>query len=86
LTALEYNRLSEAGVLLIQEEPKRYDVPKARHASCIPLIEEIQKLRVLMEKAAGDEGDLSSELVIEISMRLDEKINEYMTWRRRAGG
>lgn len=47
-------------------------------ASPPTLEEEIYKLRSEMEALAGQEASLTAPNVVEISSRLDKKINEYM--------
>lgn len=41
------------------------------------LEEKIRRLRNLMEQAAADENSFTSEAVVQISMKLDELINDY---------
>lgn len=41
------------------------------------LEEKIRRLRNLMEQAAEDENSFTSEAVVQISMKLDELINDY---------
>lgn len=44
---------------------------------------EIHKLRAQMVKAAREEKSFTSEIVIRISMLLDEKINEYNAYMKK---
>lgn len=46
------------------------------------LEDEIQQLRDEMEQTYLQEASFNAEIVIEISRRLDQKINEYMKRRR----
>lgn len=41
------------------------------------LEEKIRQLRYLMEQAAADENSFTSDAVVQISMKLDELINDY---------
>jgi len=41
------------------------------------LEEKIRRLRLLMERAAADENSFTSEVVVQLSMKLDELINDY---------
>jgi len=46
------------------------------------LEDEIRLLRDKMEQTYKEEASLNAEIVIEISRKLDQKINEYMKQRR----
>ncbi len=46
------------------------------------LEDEIQQLRKKMEQTAAEQQSLTSEPVVEISSRLDAKINEYMKGKK----
>lgn len=47
------------------------------------LEEEIRKLRAQMVRAAQEEASFTSDIVIRISMLLDEKINEYNAYMKK---
>jgi hypothetical protein len=51
-------------------------------AAGVTLEEEIYLLRLELERLAAEESCLTSPRVVESSMRLDEKINEYMNRKR----
>ncbi|MBB3114330.1 hypothetical protein FHS18_006451 [Paenibacillus phyllosphaerae] len=48
------------------------------------LEDEINELRQIMEQTYTEQKTFSSEVVIEISQRLDTKINEYMRFKVRS--
>ncbi|MFS0723303.1 Spo0E family sporulation regulatory protein-aspartic acid phosphatase [Paenibacillus sp. 1P07SE] len=50
------------------------------------LEDEIQQLRHKMEQTYLQEASFNTEIVIEISRKLDQKINEYMKRRRQFSG
>lgn len=56
---------------------------KNPHPPNLSLEEEIHILRTRMEKTIKNENSLTSEIVIQISRLLDEKINEYMRGNRK---
>jgi hypothetical protein len=68
--------LRENGTNAYRPKPNQDTVLKA----CLE--EEIRTLRSRMEQAAIKENSFTSEMVIGISMLLDEKINEYNEYMR----
>ena len=52
-------------------------------ASTSSLEDEISNLRQIMEQAANESDSLTSDVVVEISRLLDDKINEYMKQLRK---
>ncbi|OXM86685.1 aspartyl-phosphate phosphatase Spo0E family protein [Paenibacillus rigui] len=56
---------------------------KKQSSSALSLEEEIYKLRVELENRVQIDKSLTSPEVVEISMMLDKKINEYMNRNKR---
>gem|GEM_PF-1848175 len=79
-------RMARGG--LVREETEIYDGrPQERDGGSsgrthwdsrkAELEEKIRRLRLLMEQAAADENSFTSEAVVQLSMKLDELINDY---------
>ena len=75
--------MAYAGQEVLQCNSKRH---ATNSCACPPPIQkledEIRQLRDKMEQTYLQEASFSAEIVIEISRRLDQKINEYMKHRR----
>ncbi|EFM11621.1 hypothetical protein PaecuDRAFT_1227 [Paenibacillus curdlanolyticus YK9] len=67
--------------LTLQEQPSTYRTRKLPPSIQL-LEEEIFRLREAMERTYDEEDTFQSEIVIEMSRRLDIKINEYMNYYR----
>jgi hypothetical protein len=77
---LEY-QLAENRQRLLLHEPSdnRWLFPRNRKSKAqFALEEEIHTLRCRLEQMVVDGGSMTSEAVVEVSMLLDRKINEYM--------
>jgi archaellum component FlaC len=71
---------SPSGLLqgsLVNEREETYAGKSLRDSHKAELEEKIRQLRVLMEQAAADENSFTSDAVVQISMKLDELINDY---------
>jgi len=71
---------SPSGLLqgsLVNEREETYAGKSLRDLHKAELEEKIRQLRVLMEQAAADENSFTSEAVVQLSMKLDELINDY---------
>lgn len=73
----EYNLPGYRGHL-IAENGKAWSTSSENSSQMLSLEDEIYLLRMRMEQLFLEEQSFTSELVIEISMLLDLKINEYM--------
>jgi hypothetical protein len=76
----DYNRL------LVRERPEhRWLFSRNRKSMAqIVLEEEIHSLRCRLEQMVGEGLTMTSDAVVEVSMLLDRKINEYMTSERKS--
>lgn len=73
----EYN-LPEYRGNIIAENNEVWSTSSAESSQVLSLEDEIYVLRTRMEQLFLEEKSFTSELVIEVSMLLDLKINEYM--------
>jgi hypothetical protein len=77
-------RLSNHSLVREQSKPIRWSYRNKKNSSRrdqpepVSLEDEIVRLRTTMEQAFVDNQSLTAEIVVEISRKLDEKINEYM--------
>lgn len=73
-------QLSDYTGLLVRERPeKRWLFARNRKSKAqIALEEEIHSLRCLLEQMVVEGRTMTSDAVVEVSMLLDRKINEYM--------
>jgi hypothetical protein len=69
---------------VIMERNKNAKWPNQASNSRTSLEEEISRLRRQMENTVSQGNSLTSDLVVEISSLLDEKINEYMRVRKKS--
>ncbi|WP_420832274.1 aspartyl-phosphate phosphatase Spo0E family protein [Paenibacillus humicola] len=67
--------------LALQEEPDAVSA-KQLSLSMRVLEDEIYALRIKMEQSYLEEASFNSDLVIDLSRKLDVKINEYMRFLR----
>jgi len=67
----------------IRESNHRAKWSVRKEKSAIPLEEEIHSLRLRLEQLVKEDENLSSPEIVELSMLLDDKINEYMKRGRR---